>query len=204
MQTPPAVSQMATPRTAGLAIASLVLGILSVTCLSVLAGIPALILGIMAILKIGKTPATLSGKGLAIAGTIMGGVSFALLPIMAALFLPAFMGARTSAVQAVCMSNVKQCTTACLLYAQENNNTLPKNWDEAKEFLGGESVTKQTLHCRAEPGVVCSYELVLPGKRLDANQPPNTTIIVREIKANHRGKRVVGYADGHVELQGGP
>jgi prepilin-type processing-associated H-X9-DG protein len=42
---------------------------------------------------------------------------------------------------------------------------------------------------------------VNPGKRLADLGPPEETIIVREIHANPRGKRAVGYADGHVEMR---
>ena len=31
---------------------------------------------------------------------------------------------------------------------------------------------------------------------------PEETIIVREIRANHHGRRAVGFADGHVDIAG--
>ena len=55
--------------TSGLAIASLVLGIVAIAlCFGPLTGIPALILGIIAISQMGKSEGRLGGKGLAIAG----------------------------------------------------------------------------------------------------------------------------------------
>ena len=205
METPPAISQVAVPRTAGIAIASLVLGILSVTCLSILAGIPALILGIVALNKVGKSAGTLTGKGFGIAGIVMGGVSFLLLPITAAMVLPAVMSARGAAQQSACMSNVRQCTLACVMYAQEHDGTLPKNWDEVQQYLGGNAATTaRVLHCHAEADTAPSYEMVQPGKRIVDLGAVQSAIIVRELKPNHRGKRVVGYADGHVALQAAP
>jgi len=205
METPPAIKQSATPRAAGIAIASLVLGVLAVTCLSILAGIPALILGIVALNKVGKSAGTLAGKGQAIAGIVMGGISFALLPFVlaigAGMLLPAFSSARGAAQQAACMNNVRQCTLACELYSQEHDTALPKNWDEAKKYFGDEASVQRVLHCHAEAGTAISYELVQPGKRLADLGHPGTAVIVREINASHRGKRVVGYADGHVEMR---
>jgi hypothetical protein len=60
----------------GLAIASLVLGILSLTGFSILTGIPAIITGIMGI----KNP---DGRGMSIAGIIMGSISV----LLAVLFI---------------------------------------------------------------------------------------------------------------------
>ncbi|HWC89752.1 MAG TPA: DUF4190 domain-containing protein [Pirellulales bacterium] len=59
------------PRTSGLAIASLVCGLLSlVTCL--FTGIPAVVLGIIALLKINSSNGRLLGRGMAVAGLIIG------------------------------------------------------------------------------------------------------------------------------------
>lgn len=202
MQTPPAVNQVATPRTAGIAIASLVLGILAVSCLSILAGIPALILGIMTLNKVGQSRGALTGKGFGIAGIVMGGVSFLLLPITAALLLPAVAGARSTAQQAACMNNVRQCTLACVLYAQEHDGTLPKTWDETQPYFGGNLASMaKVLHCKSEAGIAASYGMVQPGKRIAELGEVQSVIIVRELKPNHRGQGAVGFADGHVEIR---
>ncbi len=59
-------------RTAGMAIASLILGVLSLFCLSCIAGIPAVILGFIAKGEIERNPETLTGKGYALTGIILG------------------------------------------------------------------------------------------------------------------------------------
>lgn len=203
METPPAINQVSTPRTAGLATASLVLGILSVTCLSILAGIPALICGAIAMQRIARSAGALLGKGQALAGLIMGGVSFAMLPFVlgigAGLLLPAVSGARAKAQEAACMSHVKQGAVACLAYASEHNGTLPASWDDVKDFLGG-THAQSVLHCPMTHDPAISYELMQPGKRLAELTEPGRTILIREINATHRGRRVIGYADGHVDM----
>ena len=197
METPPPLTPASLPRTAGLAIASLVLGILAVSCGSILAGIPALILGIVALNKIGQSAGMLTGKGLAIAGLVMGSISILLLPIVAALMLPAMSSARTAAHQAACLNNVRQCTLACQMYAQDHDTALPNSLDDVKKYLGNEAMVERVLHCPSEKGAAIRYELVTPGKRLADLGPPGETVIIREIKDNHRGKHAVGYADGH-------
>jgi len=61
--------------TDGKATASLVLGILSIMCFSVLAGIPAIILGVLARKDIARSGGALQGGGLAIGGMILGAFS---------------------------------------------------------------------------------------------------------------------------------
>lgn len=65
------------PESNGLAVASLVLGILSLTGMSILTGIPAIVTGAMAL----KNPVS---KGMSIAGIVMGALSvvFALLVLL--------------------------------------------------------------------------------------------------------------------------
>jgi hypothetical protein len=57
-----------------LAIVSLILGVLSILCLGILTGLPAIVLGFMHLNKIKADPATYGGKGLAIAGMGTGAV----------------------------------------------------------------------------------------------------------------------------------
>ena len=61
-----------------LAIVSLVCGILSLTCCGAVAGIPALITGYMAKNNVDADPLNYTGRGMALAGMIMGGISLAL------------------------------------------------------------------------------------------------------------------------------
>lgn len=60
----------------GLAIASLICGILSPCCFGLLTGIPAVILGFMAISREKSNPELYGGKGMAIAGIVLGSVGF--------------------------------------------------------------------------------------------------------------------------------
>jgi hypothetical protein len=92
---PPPMPQMFVPppQNDGKAIASLVLGILSlVGCFGALAGIPAIILGFMSKRDIARSGGTMGGEGLAIGGIITGALS-TLLTIAMVIFYVAVIGA---------------------------------------------------------------------------------------------------------------
>lgn len=77
-------------KTSGLAIASFVLGILSVL-FTIFTAIPAIILGIISLVKISRSAGRLKGKGFAIAGIA---IPAAWLPLLTVLFIPAFINVR--------------------------------------------------------------------------------------------------------------
>lgn len=82
------------PRTSGMAIASLVLGVLGIV-FTLLTAIPGLILGIVALVQIKGSGRQLTGSGLAIAGIVL---SILTPLIILALVLPVFMQARDRAM----------------------------------------------------------------------------------------------------------
>ncbi|MEX0641232.1 MAG: DUF1559 domain-containing protein [Pirellulales bacterium] len=105
------------PQTSGMAITSLVLGIGSFLCW-IFTGIPAIILGIIALGKINRSAGQLTGSGMAITGITTGAISsFLVLPaILAALLLPAIQAAREAARRSMSMNNMKQISLGLLSY----------------------------------------------------------------------------------------
>jgi hypothetical protein len=104
MQPPP---PPAAKKTSGLAIAALVLGILGM-CLPCPLGLVAVILGIVALVQMGKDPA-LGGKALAIIGIVLPLVS---IPITAAIAIPNFIRFQARSKQVECKANLRSLHTA--------------------------------------------------------------------------------------------
>ena len=126
-EAPPLSTFPAEPKNCGLAVWSLVLGILaivlSVVCIGPLLGIPAVICGHMAYSRIKRSAGALSGEGLALGGLITGYVSIALIPIigmLAAIAIPNFVRARTTAQMNACLSNLRQIDDAKQQWATQN------------------------------------------------------------------------------------
>src|SRR5215831_7087514 len=107
----------------GKATASLILGILSLLCLGVLAGIPAVILGHLAQSNIRKSAGRLAGQGRATAGLVMGYISIVLVPmilIIAAIAIPNLLRARIAANESAAASSLRTINTAQITYQTDN------------------------------------------------------------------------------------
>ena len=114
-----------TATTSGLAIAALVLGIIS-PCVPLL-GIVALVLGIVAIGQIDKSQGRLTGRGMATAGSILGGVGMLLsvVALMVGILLPALGSARRAARMMQNNTQLRGIHQGMVIYGQGNNRQYP-------------------------------------------------------------------------------
>jgi hypothetical protein len=142
--TPPPSIPVQTQR-CGLAVWSLVLGILaltlSVACIGPIFGIPAVICGHMALGRIRRAAGMLTGQGLATGGLITGYISLALIPIialLAAIAIPNFVKARQTAQMNACINNLRLIDSAKQQWAletQKDESALPTT-DNLQQYLG--------------------------------------------------------------------
>ena len=210
----PTAHPPATGKTSALAVASLVLGILGV-CTCGATAIFGLVLGIIALVMISNSQGALRGKGMALTGTILSGVFLLMLPVLAAMLLPALAAAKQKAQEINCMNNEKQLVLAVRIYSDANTNTFPPaaTWcDAIKTNVGLEKVFK----CPAAPNAAsrCDYAFNNKLDGMDAAKiDPQTVVIFEsdagwdahggpELMASHRHPKngvIVGFADGHVE-----
>jgi len=198
------------PKTSGMAIASLVLGITGFCGITALIG---MILGIVATMRISKSNGRLKGKGLAISGICISAVMFIVfLGIAAGLLLPALAKAKDKKQNSDCVSNVKQVGLAIRLYADENEGKCPQaaDWcDAITPNLAG----KHVFQCPQRSGNqgAFAFNAKLAGKTLSAI-PPDTVMIFESsggwnftggaenvIQRPPHGRTLVfGFADGSV------
>ena len=108
-------------RRKGMAVASLVLGILAVLSLGILGilGIIGLVLGIVAYRRAKQSPAKYGGEGMALAGMIVSGLSlfmFAYMGIVAAIAIPNLLAARKAANEGSAISSMRTLVSAEATY----------------------------------------------------------------------------------------
>ena len=129
-------------QTVGVAIASLVLGILGMIMIGPLGSIPAVICGHIALSRIKKNPDTLTGDGLALTGLILGyvqiGLMLMILPLLAAIAIPAVVKAKENAQRYSCFSNLHQIEFAKEQWASQANQKDHAGVDTnaVNQFLG--------------------------------------------------------------------
>jgi hypothetical protein len=169
-----------TPQTKNsLSIISLVLGIISLIPCSIFAGIPAVITGHMAVNRATRSPGEFGGKGMAIAGLVMGYISIAvaMLAIPAAIMLPALAKAKERAQRVACINNLKQIALAGRIYVNDHKEQWPADFLS----MSNELTTPKILVCPADKGKTkavdwasfseenVSYQFLAPGR--DESKP---------------------------------
>ena len=198
---PPAVPTSGSP-SAGLAITSMVLGILSFVGCSIFTGIPAIITGHIAHGRARKRPEQYAGGGFAIAGFVMGYVSLVFIPILAGMMLPALAKAKEKAQRINCVSNLKQIGLAARMWSNDHNGKFPPDFVS----MSNELVTPKILVCPGDSAKSrmldwsefradnVSYEYLQPG--IDERSAPQTVVFQCPIHGN------VGLIDGSVQQRG--
>ncbi|HVX83898.1 MAG TPA: DUF4190 domain-containing protein [Phycisphaerae bacterium] len=115
----------------GMATAALVCGIIgfltALLVVGIIPGILAIVFAFVAMARMARNPA-LRGRGMAIAGLVMGFIAVAIAPLvllMAALLVPSLSRAREMANRAACAANQRAIMEGLLIYANQNQDTYP-------------------------------------------------------------------------------
>ena len=148
-------------KTSGLAIAALVLAILSIPTLFITA-IPAFICGIVGIFKIEKSAGQLKGKGLAIAGIALPVILLPFILFMAgmtATLIPALGKVRAQARRLVCGTNMSALGKAMLIYANDYDEKYPDTSQWCDLLIEHADVPKLIFRCKGAPEGPCNYAI---------------------------------------------
>jgi type IV pilus assembly protein PilA len=152
--------------TSGKAIGSLVCGILF---FFLPAAIAAVVLGHLSLSEIRQSAGRLAGRGMAIAGLVLGylGLSFIPILIIAAIAIPNLLRANMAANEASAVGSIRTINTACVTYATEHKS-LPSSLAnlgpgahpgaDASDLIGGDLASGQ------KSGYLFTYE---PGPMQD-------------------------------------
>ena len=176
---PPGAAVVVRGQDKGMAVTSLVLGILSIF-FCFLTGIPAIITGHIAHGRAKRMPDTYGGSGMALAGLIIGYCTLAMLPVilLAGLLLPALGKAKGKAQEINCVSNMKQIGLAARIWSGDHNDFVPPDFLS----MSNEIVSTKILFCNSDrnhtrqtvsdwttitPANI-SYVFVAPGIKEDA------------------------------------
>lgn len=182
--------------TSGLAITSLVCGILGFFCLGI-TSIVAVITGHMAKSKIKRAAGAIGGDGLALAGLILGYLGFCLIfvSVLASLAVPAFNSVQRQGNQMKSVSNAKQLVLGMKMYAQDHDGKFPPTLETLfdEQLIDDRRLLNVagTIHA---PEDGWEYR----GAGLSDTSPSDTVVLVSRVTFPDK-KRVVARLDGTAE-----
>jgi hypothetical protein len=189
-----------------LPVVSLVCGILSVTCLGLLAGLPAIITGHLAFGRARKAPSQHGGGGMALAGLIMGYISIILTLVVLGVLLPAVSklnrmgGPKENTQRIICVNNLKQVALGARIWSTDHGDKLPPDF----LTMSNELNTPKILVCPADG----NHSLAATWKDFDAKRNVTYEYLLPGIEENKAAREVVfrcpihntvAYGDGSVE-----
>lgn len=193
-----------------LAITALVLGILSILGCFITA-LPAIIFGIVALVKIGKSGGQLKGKGLAITGLTLPTVAILLMLLL----MPALSRVKAMAQQVICGVNMEGLAVSTIIYAQDNEHRFPTVEKWCDLLIEHTDVVEQSFHCPAGLEQTFSYGFNSNLDGLTYDEVGPDVVMLFEIEGGrnvaggpellladrHKGQGCnVVFVDGHLEL----
>jgi len=177
---------------------SLVFGILAILGF-VPGAVLAIIVGIMALNRIDRSPGGYGGRRAAMAGVICGSTGLFLVPVFVAIvssiLLPGHLRERELAHRQVCRANLKKIGAAMLAYV---SNSPESRMPELNFLVQSGMISRKDTICPSAPVEACTYRRVRP--MLSANgEYAYTPILLIEPLVNHQGEgRHILFKDGSV------
>lgn len=193
---PPPLQPQTPPKTSGLAITSLVLGLLSFVG-SCITGIPAIICGHVAHSKIKKSGGTQGGSGLALTGLILGYIMTLASPIILGLAVPVAMKSLNRANEITELNELKGLKMTLDLYASDFDGNYPASLTElSSDYFNDptefDTYTTVNLNGKGQMGTV-NY---VPG----LNQTSHSDQIILYTPVLNGGRRIIVRVDNSTSV----
>lgn len=200
-------------KTSGLAITSLALAILS-PCTCFITAIPAIILGIIALVKIARSAGSLKGNGFAIAGIALPVVLLPFIALLMGIMMPTLVRVKQITFRQVCQTNLKELGKLMLIYAGDYDEKYPTPSKWCDLLVEYAKITKNSFRCPGAPDGPCNYAMNKNIEEFGKDAPPDMVLLFEtspgwnqaggpEILTteNHQGEGCnILFADGHVEF----
>ncbi|GAF68823.1 unnamed protein product [marine sediment metagenome] len=184
-------------------------------CTFFITAIPAIILGIIGLVKIGKSGGKLKGNGFAIAGIVVPTVSgLFVLPMMLGIMMPALARVRQISFRMVCGTNMSALGKAMLIYSNDYDDIpIPPKWCDL--LIEHADVSPLMFRCKGATKGPCNYAMNKNIEKLDAERAPPDMVLLFETHPgwnqtggpeilttdNHQGDGCnVLFVDLHVEF----
>lgn len=208
------VSQPVTnARTSRCAIAALVLGILSLfTCM--VTTLPAIICGIVALVKISGAKGRLKGTGMAIAGLAVPVVVLPVVALAMGIMMPALARVRQVAFRMTCGQNMAAVGLFMSTYAEDHDGRFPASAQWCDTLMRDAGLPADLLRCRGVKTGPCNYAMNPAVEALGTKAPPDMVLLFETAPGwnqvgdaailttdNHQQDGCnVFFVDGHVEF----
>jgi prepilin-type processing-associated H-X9-DG protein len=198
-------------KTSGMAIASLVLGILGFCTLFITAPL-AMLFGISAISTINYSQGKLKGKGFAIAG-----ISISSIELILAIFIlmPALARMHTISPRIICAVNLKRLGASTIMYANNNKGQYPTSDKWCDSLIKYDpDLNKKMFRCNGDIQGPSSYAMNKNIEKLEVNPPPDMVLLFESkpgwnlsggpellTTENHHGEGCnILFCDGHTKF----
>ena len=208
-----AVAAPVAARASRAAVAALVLGILVFFTCGITA-LPAIICGIVALVKISGSNGLLKGKGMAITGIVLPAVLIILLPLPLAILMPTLNRTKKIAQRVVCGTNLKGLSTAMMVYANDYDGEAPTADEWCELLMRYADVPPKSFRCPSAAEGECHYALNKNFRKMGIPEPARTVAMFESrpgwnqaggpellTTEYHNGEGCnVAFGDGHTEF----
>lgn len=163
-------------KTSGLAITALILAVLSFFTFF-LTMLPAVIFGIVSLVKIERSGGQLKGRGLAITGIVAPVILLPVIALLMGMMMPALARVRMIAKRITCATNISQLGKMMCVYANDHEDNYPdtSQWcDLLTEYTDANSFL---FRCQGTSEGPCNYAMNENIENLGLKVPPDMVLL---------------------------